>query len=644
MRKKVAIMCVMLLSVVKCFSISNVFDAYMAEETTHYVVDFSARTNVSYALDTLCSCPLASLVVSGVANQTERGAFVRVLLEDKRGQEYVVLESCRMYNDMDAFCFKDYGEETLSLPDVVPYKLKIFVKNADIHISEIVVNKGNVSKSNSDRETYSRIRGRRVIVQQLRLVSKINSYNHKNKKLWRADTTALSLLPWEQKRKILGIECEDENTGGIEYYAEGIFETVNHSSEEEDNIRWERELSSTLYVDSFDWRSQHGKNWMTPVRHQGWTHTCWAFATIGACEAVANLFYNKNIGWDLSEQELVSCSRNTTNPFKSSSFRKALSWIKANGVVNEEAFPYDGGGDSLACSINEDKITEHFFIGGYKAVPVYPDSLKKYLLKYGPLPVSYRTDRTMGHGVVLTGFGRLKVGDGVRSSSRNNYVSTTIENGDSRIGKTYWICKNSYGIGSGENGYIKLYLPDRDGGRSAFCISPDVTTLGYTNDSIEVSDNDGDGFFFWGFGKKPKHSPNWIPDQPDGDDNDYTKGPMDEYGFLKDLNPDLYDTVYVRKDSLCNRKSYVYQHTMINSGATLSVTSDTNFYGKAVLRVAPLATLVVDSAELRLSNIAVEKGGRVFIKNNGRIKLDDDCSLDLPAGAELYITEGAICQ
>lgn len=629
--------------IVFCFALNdgysnkNPFKMELVNSNDIIECNIKVENNYSISIDSLFPS-MTSLAITGKIIQLHENSFVRILLEDKHGKNYQVLESSRMYNDIDTVSLDSYGEETLSMYNVSPYKLKIFVTNARVEIDNLLY-----CSLNNLRRTYSqRISEIESLTnkrnQQLNIVDRINKYNIKHNALWRADTTYVSLLPWEKKKVVLGITDEGSYTNGIEYYAEGIYEVKSYSEFDRDSI-WNDNLTSSLYVDEFDWRDRHGINWMTPVKHQGWTSACWAFASVGVCEAVANLYYNNKIDLDLSEQELISCSRKTTNPMVSSYIQPTLQWIKDNGIIDELAFPFDSSLDPIPCSEKNEMFSEHLFINGMTQVNCFPDSLKKYLIKLGPLAVVYRADGRSGHAVVLTGYGKLKEGDGIKISTSSGSTYSYIHPNDTRIGKTYWICKNSYGTDSGEGGYIKLYFPDYDGGRTVCGVIPSISTLNY---DIVISDNDNDGYYFWGLGPKPSGCPDWIPDIPDGDDSDYSKGPMDEYGRLKELNPDLNDTVYISSNTTYLKKRFIYNHTVITEGNSLSLNNETIFYNNAIMKIQNGGTLIVDSAIVRNANIVVEQGGNLIVRNNGQILLVDGESFYIPQGANLSLINGVI--
>jgi C1A family cysteine protease len=589
--------------------------------------------------------------ISGHIVQKEENSFVRILLEDDLGEYHVVLESSQLYNDVDTFFFDCYCEETHTLLNIKPSKLKIYVNSAQVSISEIQFIHGNqkVTRARTKKLYDAKHINKRRQMEDI--VERINEYNYKHKAIWRADTTFLASLPWEKRKILLGIKNDWVDTGGIEYYAEGIFELRSriNGDEEKDSI-WNSELTSTLFVDEFDWRDRHDKNWMTPVRKQYFTNACWAFSAVGVTEALVNLYYNRKIDLNLSEQELVSCSRsNTYSSMERGSSYNALKWIADNGIVDEDAFPFDSINYFVPCSDMGNDYTELVsFDSADKNLQMgtHPDTIKKHLLKYGPMSISYRMNGSDGHAVVLTGFSKLKLGDGVIVSTREGQVENTISNpNDPRIGKTYWICKNSYGTSSSNDGYIKLFLPGYDGGRGTYFIRTPITTLHYTNDSIACEDLDGDGFYNWGIGPKPAHCPSWVPNTPDGDDSDYEKGPMDEYGYLMDIPSAIPDSIiYITQNTVWTTRKYVYHDVYVNSGKTLRITNNINFYRGTKLYLASGSTLIVDGATLTdvSINYVGTTGTSIQILHNGTIKCVDNQDFVVPLGVNLDVNHGKI--
>ncbi|HHI02562.1 MAG TPA: DUF333 domain-containing protein, partial [candidate division Zixibacteria bacterium] len=97
----------------------------------------------------------------------------------------------------------------------------------------------------------------------------------------------------------------------------------------------------------FDWRDQHGQDWVTSVKNQGGCGSCWAFASVALAEAIRNVHQNDpTIDIDLSEQYLVSdclldnhCCGGWTDI--------ALDFIKNDGIPDDGCMMYyDGGGCS----------------------------------------------------------------------------------------------------------------------------------------------------------------------------------------------------------------------------------------------------------------------------------------------------------
>lgn len=587
---------------------------------------------------------IEGLAITGKIIQTKSDSFVRILLEDTSGIEYVVLESSKLYNDTDTVLLSDYCEESRILLDIHPRCLHIYTHNASAEISQIIIQKPpTISKKIQTKRIMELKRLSKSIKsdQSKYIANIINQNNQKYNKLWRAEATELSLLPWEERKKVLGMN-DDSFPYGFEYYTTGIFEFGDVS--QQINSR-----SQSLCVDTFDWRNRHGKNWITPVKNQGTGNGCWAFAAVAVTEALVNLYFNQKIDCDLSEQEVISCSGCGSNSGGGNA-SDALSWISNHGVSEDTSFPFSNS-DEL-CS-NKGNYSELIRLNSVYSVSNYADNnyeeVKKALIKYGPLSSGflYYYGSYVGHDMALVGYSTIHVGDTIRYFDSfhqypDNFV--VIQEGDARIGKTYWIFKNSYGSNSNNdhNGYAYILFNHQWCFRTPNYVTTPVLSLLYNDSDIAVTDDDDDGYYFWGIGAKPSHCPSWVPDEPDGDDSDYSKGPMDMYGNLFDLSAHVNDTISLASDTTWTQKCYIYNNIIVPSGVTLNITNDVVFYNGAKITLLG-GTLNINGGRLFNADINVEDAGSdIIIINDGLIEKASGKTFEVPLGTTLEMNYGTI--
>jgi C1A family cysteine protease len=195
---------------------------------------------------------------------------------------------------------------------------------------------------------------------------------------------------------------------------------------------------------SVDWRVQ---NKVTPVKDQGQCGSCWAFSATGSIEA-AYAIENNVDPVSISEQQLVDCSTAQGNQGCNGGLMdQAFQYVISNpGLCAESAYPYkavDGTCVSSSCSC----VVK---IGAFSDVP--PNDQNVLAAAVAQQPVSVAVDASGADWQLYS------------SGIMNDCVFTALDHGvlavgygtDSASNQDYWIVKNSWGLGWGESGYVRL--------------------------------------------------------------------------------------------------------------------------------------------------------------------------------------------
>lgn len=628
-------------------------------QSKEYVKEISIEREISK--DTEVSCqdfqqPIFGLSLDMDVTKKKDDYLVRIMLEDSYGQSYLVAESYKEIAQDSIVRLRNFSEETSILKGILPKKIHVYVNNASIIINKIHIQTALAQKILSFENLADSLNQLRALAK----IEKINAYNREHGKLWFAGVTPLCLKRASEKFRILG--CTSAAcTQGIEYYDGGVFELESlDDSEEHATTQNPSTDSRGRYPLQFDWRDRHGKNWITPVKDQGNSGYCTAFATVSSMEALANLYYNKKLDLDLSEQEIASCS-NASNPYYYGiSYKSAINYAINHGVCDELAYPFVDSPDE-ANSCRSDDIRPNYLmkITDYKTVTADEDSVKKYLIAYGPLVSGFKTFLNnriqINHATTIVGYKVIEAGDTIRRNLKFgenpnvlNYgldTAVVIENGSPLIGRTYFIFKDNYVGKTDGNTEYKNILFDN----IKVCMNTPYVLIGpmqisnISENDIICEDTDGDGYYYWGIGPKPAIAPSNIPDEEDGDDSNPLLGPMDEWGNCMDLNPDHREIQIISADKTITKTCDVYNHIVINHHAIVEVGADINFHNGALVTVCSGCSLVVkNQSTMRNLTLKAMPGAFITIKENSRLILRDKESLNIPTGVSFKLSHGKI--
>lgn len=227
--------------------------------------------------------------------------------------------------------------------------------------------------------------------------------------------------------------------------------------------------------ESIDWRDRGA---VTPVKNQGRCGSCWAFAIAGQdtinlsiqilCKFKIQSFtgaleaYYKNKTGELAElsaQYLLDCSyydKSAENEAdkceRGNHVENVLPFIKANGMVREDDYPYIARSDECDETITP---TEFHAINEIMFIVNDERAMKEALHRYGPLIAT----------VNLESYKRYRYGIFTKENCKGatNHAVLIVGYGSDMFGRQYWIVKNSHGEEWGERGYMRV---TRDGNKN----------------------------------------------------------------------------------------------------------------------------------------------------------------------------------
>ncbi|RVW69583.1 Senescence-specific cysteine protease SAG39 [Vitis vinifera] len=201
----------------------------------------------------------------------------------------------------------------------------------------------------------------------------------------------------------------------------------------------------TAVPSTVDWRKKGAV-----YTHQGprpnAVRSCWAFSAVAAMEGITQLSTGKLIS--LSEQELVDCDTSGEDQGCSGGLMDdAFKFIEQNhGLTTEANYPYAGTDGTC----NRKKAAHPAAkINGYEDVPANNEKALQKAVAHQPIAVA----------IDAGGFEFQFYSSGVftgQCGTELDHGVSAVGYGTSDDGMKYWLVKNSWGTGWGEEGYIRM--------------------------------------------------------------------------------------------------------------------------------------------------------------------------------------------
>lgn len=581
-----------------------------------------------------------SLSINATIHQPHEASFTRIVLEDKDGHDYLVAESNWFRFDTTTVYLNHYCEETAMLNGIIPVYLKCYVTgDASVTLTDIHTSNQLDQQRNTDKFTE---KSERVKEEQVKtIVDKINNYNIKHGRLWRAAVTEISLLPFNEKKNYYEDGICDSYLNNIQYYSGGFFE-IGTPRAHTDTIE-------SPFVPSFDWRYRHGKNWLTPVKDQRPSSYCTAFAAVGMLESNLLLHYkyneNDTSAINLSEQYVASYAN--INFYNGSTTESPIRFIKTDGTIDDASMPFADSASYMPPDPRPVGV-EHVYLNDYYKINLENstmDTLKKYLIQNGPGVCGYLIAEPYSHNITIGGHAMTLAGYGTivpdtsyvlfNGNDPNLYPDTVFHEGDSIIGHTYWIYKNSMGSSKWYDGYMRIiYYKDDLWYMNYYAFFPKGKPRSNVSRPILCEDLDGDGYFNWGVGSP--HIPVWA--QSDGDDSDPTIGYMNEYGYCEQLPSDHPTYEYIYNDSTLTTFVSNSNYIGVLHGATVTLQTQPTFSNGTKMLLDNGATLVIDGFTVNLNFLQPYPGSKIVLNNGAKVLKPFATSL----GVDFVINRGSI--
>jgi len=224
--------------------------------------------------------------------------------------------------------------------------------------------------------------------------------------------------------------------------------------------KFPHDLHVPVSGESLDWRQKGAVN---PIKDQKSCGSCWAFSAVGAIEGGDFVHAGGKLN-NLAEQQLVDCGGSTGNQGCNGGLMDdAFQWVINNkGICAQTDYPYtatDGtckttctnaGGQKITGFVNVKANDENDLLRAISLAPVSVAVQASGAFQFYSGGVFNATcGKQLDHGILAVGYGT-----------------------DASSGLDYYIVRNSWGVGWGEQGHIRLVRGKNQCGVAAMASFP----------------------------------------------------------------------------------------------------------------------------------------------------------------------------
>lgn len=279
-------------------------------------------------------------------------------------------------------------------------------------------------------------------------LAEVSAHNSRPDRTWEAE--ALGFADWTEgeRARLRGYRrtpgLEDSSAGGAALLEQGP-------------------ARSPDLPPKVDWRNL---SMAKPAPNQGACGSCWAVATVSALEAHREIHVKKT--GKLAVQELVSCVQNPRHcggkgGCDGATVELGMDYVVKNGLNHDSSVPYHAKDTpckptELARLQGRDQPSGSTSLGltSFTALPSNKqEPLMRSLAESGPVAVSAAANNWFEY--------RSGVFDACEKDAVVDHAITMYGYGnDKKVGRKYWLIRNSWGPEWGEDGFMRILRRDNE--------------------------------------------------------------------------------------------------------------------------------------------------------------------------------------